>query len=624
MQDRATFSKRSLSALVSLAFSLCMVSMAHADESPKLPNKITDSKTVLSESRLPASEDTHDLASLKSLLKVEILQELRSDKSFSSQQTSKPKLNFLELAGYFRTRADLLSHCDLGTYMPSLGRGTSQCAPPVSYFTTPLSDSVTPSTLLFSSDVRFRLDPTLNVSEDIRIRGRFDILDNLVLGSTPNYMTGLAQPNPSSPFAVLSPSQNSPLQDVNSRFGPMAIKRLWAEVTFPYGDFRFGRMPFAWGLGIMHNAGDDISQDFGNNVDGVFFDTRIGGFQFTPGFTISYTGPTGRGGGLGAGGDNKLRWFTAEEGQRYDLDPSDNVYNFHLSFARKDCESDIKSFLDDNRVVWNYGILGTYRFQLKDTLYSALDNNTSVPDLRLAQYERNAHLGLMSLWSKLLAGDFVLEVEAAGIFGQIGNGERLWDIVGTTTPIWIYQGGVALESRYGFLQNRLQIGLDAGWASGDPAPGFGIRSGINKAPAAGASDGQQFAGADSAITNFAFAKDYHVDLMLFREVLGTVTDAFYLKPHVAYFFTENVGLRGDVVGSMSNFATSTPGNDNFLGVELDASAFFKTSDGFVLNLQYGYLFPFGGLNHTIANVSNASFREARAGSALRILAGVSF
>lgn len=609
-----------------IALVMSIFSVANADQPLELPKKVTELRaTPATDKTVPA--ELQDFVGLKASIKADILAELRGEKT-QWTQPSKPKLNFIELDGYFRVRADALNRCDLGTYIPSAKRGTSQCGPVIGYFASePASDTLSnPSAWLLSSDMRFRVDPTLNVSEDIRIRGRFDILDNLVLGSTPSYMTG-SIPNPSNPIAVLPGTQNSPLLGVNSQFGPMAIKRLWAEVAFPYGEFHFGRMPYHWGLGILYNAGNDISQDYGQNIDGVFFKTRFGGFEFMPGFTVSYVGPTGRGGGLGGVGpnnDTSTRWLAAEGGGRYDLDPSDNVYNFHVSFARRDCDLEQKALLDDNRVVFNYGALGVYRFQILDSVYSQL-SDAPTANLRTSQVTRNAHLGLLSLWSKLMAGNLLIEAEAAGIFGQIGNGTGLWNAADKIDPIWVYQGGVAIEARYGFLQNRLQVGLDFGWASGDTAPGFGVRPGLNKTPVSGEADGQQFNGDDNAITNFTFDRDYKVDMLLFREVLGTVTDALYLKPHVAYYFTDSLGLRGDVVGSMANFAASTPGDSVWLGLELDASVFFRTTDGFIFNLQYGYLFPFSGLNHNAADsAAFPGFAEAKSASALRFMAGVEF
>ena len=37
---------------------------------------------------------------------------------------------------------------------------------------------------------------------------------------------------------------------------------------------------------------------------------------------------------------------------------------------------------------------------------------------------------------------------------------------------------------------------------------------------------------DHTVDNFRFHPDYHIDQILFREIIGTVTDAIYVRPHV--------------------------------------------------------------------------------------------
>lgn len=277
-------------------------SQAAGQEKLKLPKSISELKSGDDNSAQSA-----DMQKLKASLKMEILEELKGPAEEQWRQPAKAKLNFLELSGYFRTRGDALNRCDLGTFIPSLGYGTSQCPPPSSYFpSAPNANDGSGSNWLLSSDLRFRLDPTLNVSEDIRVHGRIDFLDNLVLGSTPEYMTGANFASPTNPIAALSHSQNAPLIGTNSQFGGIAVKRLWAEVDYPFGSIRFGRMPLSFGLGILFNAGDDITQDYGNNVDGAFFETHVLGHLLTPGMTVSYSGPFGRGGGLGKNGDNNV------------------------------------------------------------------------------------------------------------------------------------------------------------------------------------------------------------------------------------------------------------------------------------------------------------------------------
>ena len=306
------------------------------------------------------------------------------------RQESAPKLNFLELNGYFRTRMNLLSRCDLGTYVPIdrlptgtlVGQGTSGCPVPTSYNNTEnigKNSADRPSTL-FGSDLRLRLEPIINVNEDIRIKGQVDVLDNIVLGSA----TGLYW-NPSYAYSFLSATQYDwP--------GYLNVKRAWAEINTPIGEIRFGRMPINFGLGILYNSGNQITNDYGDNVDGLMFATQIWGHYLIPGVFVSSTAQTQRGGGMGSLGDNGDRFKDNEWGQRYNLDPSDDSYSFVLSFAKKDKDADIKALLVDSRYVLNYGAMATYRFQVNDSHYN-FDAHKWV------MTPRNSNAGFLSLWS---------------------------------------------------------------------------------------------------------------------------------------------------------------------------------------------------------------------------------
>jgi uncharacterized protein (TIGR04551 family) len=578
-----------------------------------------------------------EMAELKANLKKEIMLELKGPVK-EWKQEAQPRLNFLELNGYLRMRVDAMSRCDLGTRLfPSgsntLDIGTSGCPSPLSYYDDSVDLSSGPGvrpSWLFSTNMRLRVDPTLNVSEDIRIKGTVDVFDNLVLGSTPNYMTGMGAANATYPYSFLSMSQNAPILSLNNPYGAINVKRLWGEITTPIGELRFGRMPMHFGLGLLYNGGNQITNDYGDNIDGITFATRVFGHYLIPGASISYTGATGRGGGFGKAGDNNARYSPAEMGQHYDLDPSDNVYSFFLTFAKKDKDADAKALLEQGQTVFNYGVLGSYRFQVNDSTYTKLTDTSVLPAapnpiLEKKLIPRNANVGFLSLWSDIRWDKLRIEAEFAGVLGQIGN---VSDLGGGTDPLWIIQGGAAIKTRYGFLNDRLEVGVDAGWASGDPASGFGARPGNNKNPAAGAADGQQFSPGDNYLTNFRFNPDYRIDMLLFREILGTVTDAFYLKPHVGYFFTDELGVRADVIASFSNFASSTPGNSNMLGIEIDGQVFYRSEDGFHFMLQYGLLVPFSGLGHTRAQITNDDlfnkYGSASTASALQLFAGISF
>ncbi|MFZ9890090.1 MAG: hypothetical protein ACO3JL_21540, partial [Myxococcota bacterium] len=245
-----------------------------------------------------------------------------------------------------------------------------------------------------------------------------------------------------------------------------------------------------------------------------------------------------------------------------------------------------------------------------------------------------ANAGIASTWARFEWNKLKIEAEAVGIVGLIegtatssngldavNNALRTYDAESDSfvdQPLWVLQGGFALESSYAFLNDSLVVGLNGGVASGDDAPGFGLRSVLVQNPRLGDLDGQQYgaclefdAGPDGVVgsaddrcirvdnnlTNFKFDPDYQIDMILFREVLGTVTDAAYVKPHLTYYITETFGIRGDLIYSNALYDASTPGLQSPLGLEGDGTVFYGSDDGFYLMLQGGVLFPLAGLNH---------------------------
>ena len=644
-----------------------------------------------------------DLARLKQQLKAEIEAELKADLASeldaaskeSAQQKAatreweeerwveevKPTLNFLEMDGYFRTRFDLFNRLDLGTYDPVVGRGTSGFPVPTLYLPYnedacvvgegdrfgenpdapgyPCQVAAEDSHTLLTTNMRLRVDPTFNVSDDIRVRSTVDVFDNLVFGSTPESLPGFAN-NPTLPLPLFAASQNSPQAGLNSLFDAVRVKRLWAEVMTPFGQLRFGRQPQHFGLGLLANEGNRIDDDYGDNADQILFATRVAGHYIVPGYSLSSAGPVGRGGGAGIGGDANFAAFPSEGGQRYNLDPADDVHSFLLTVAKKDKPDEVEEQLRQGGFVLNYGAFAVYRTQRMDIpeYYSQPNAAVGNPVANINQYVvRDANAGIGSIWGLFQWDKLKIELEAVGIVGLVNgtatnsnNGLNTVDPDLTTTagpqPLFVLQGGAALESSYKFLNDQLVVGLDAGIASGDDAFGFGLRPVINQQPQAGDFDGKQYGECletndsgectrvDADVTNFRFDPDYHVDLILFREILGTVTDAFYVKPNVAYYFTETLGLRGDVIYSHAIFASSTPGQQNPLGLELDVSGFYASDDGFYLMAQYGVLLPFGAFNHQVNNAGeplpingvavDERFANAQFAQTFQLFGGVQF
>ena len=92
-------------------------------------------------------------------------------------------------------------------------------------------------------------------------------------------------------------------------------------------------------------------------------------------------------------------------------------------------------------------------------------------------------------------------------------------------------------------------------------------------------------------------------LILWNQIIGGVTDAFYLKPKLRWDILPGLGLDFWMVYSRALERTSTPsvrpdgsGGSSNLGVEFDSQLTYTSGDGFVAWLQGGVLLPLGGFD----------------------------
>jgi len=199
------------------------------------------------------------------------------------------------------------------------------------------------------------------------------------------------------------------------------------------------------------------------------------------------------------------------------------------------------------------------------------------------------------VWVRLMMGKLRIELEFCMIIGKIGydavgsnldvDGNLILGLAGEKVSMLQY-GGV-FQADYKFLDDALTIGLELGFASGDNSPGFGVHPFEEK----------QFDHrlGDDDINNFRFHPGYNVDLILWRQIIGTVTDAIYVKPTVQYNITEAIGGKLSVIYSSALETTSTRGKASPLGLEFDVDLFYFSSDNFHAGLSYGLLIPFSGM-----------------------------
>jgi uncharacterized protein (TIGR04551 family) len=552
------------------------------------------------------------------------------------------RMQIFELDGYLRLRTDYMHQFFLGQsyYMGESGiPGVQYGLPPFPVpidcprpNTTPIPDMPLncSSKNIGGANLRFRLEPTLNVTDQVRVHAQIDVLDNTIMGSTPDSLAGIEAYNRpistgnsgdtlgNSPTDFLSWNQDPPEVGQNGFTSSIRAKRAWAEVDTEFGSIRFGRMPWHWGRGIFFNQGSCMDCDVGTTVDRVMGLTTIYGHQIALAWDLGAQGPTTQQLTLGRNDPS---------GYPYDLSQNDDVLQLMASITRIDSPVTLRERVDRGDIVANYGVQLVYRNQ--GNLVSPMQTPTTTTMTPNGPQPQNPsevgpanYFGAWSLtpdlWFKLNYKALTLEFEGIGIFGKIARPGTLAE--NSMEPLTLFQLGWVLASELRLYREALFVGLETGGATGDQAeaPGqyLNYRWHFAKQPQG-----------DHSLNDFHFSPDYHVDEILFRHILGTVTNAIYVKPQAAYWFdlgrTRAIGLNGSIIYSMAQVPVSTPGNDLMWGLETDVGAGYRnTAEGFYGGFTWGILWPLGALNRNFPLYPHAE--DASVAQILRIYMGVKF
>ncbi len=459
-----------------------------------------------------------------------------------------------------------------------------------------------------SANMRLRLNPEIHPTEFMAVYSQIDILDNLVLGSTPEgyYVNGTR--SSFAPITALNNTQIAPIFGYNSFTNSIVVKRAWAEITNPtLGQIRFGRMPSHWGLGILANAGNGYDSDHQSTVDRVMYTLRLrqSGLFGAVMWDFAGGGPT-----------SASRQIEPGQTQAIDLSQFDDVHQWVASVGRRLEPEQARAAIARGEIVLNGGLYFVYRSQfLSNEGVAAAANGQlgAITSCTSAGYastcgqgsvRRDANVFIPDLWLQLLARDFRLEIEAVYIRGSM----RTSDIAsGGNQGVTISQFGAALEAEYRTLNQRLTLGFRTGYASGD--------ADTNRLTYQGGLPTQ--VGSDTTMSMFRFHPDYRVDLIFWRQIMQQVSGAYYFRPTVAYNFIDEPGGdllfgRVDVIWSRASEFLQTRGHHADLGVEIDATVQYQSNHhrsdagtptpapGFYANIQGGVFFPMAGMGPTDA------------------------
>jgi uncharacterized protein (TIGR04551 family) len=296
------------------------------------------------------------------------------------------------------------------------------------------------------------------------------------------------------------------------------------------------------------------------------------------------------------------------------------------SVAKLDSPVELREKIDRGDVVANYGLQVVYRNQgsvdvvpttaMQPTQYGP---QPLMPDQVPSLAPYGAFSFTPDVWFKLYYKALTIEAEGVAILGRIDHPGTL--AVDDSQTLKLAQAGWVVASELRLLHDSLFVGFEVGGATGDQAnnPGqyLNYRWRFIQQPKG-----------DTSINDFHFSPDYHVDEIFFRHIMGTVTNATYVKPQAAYWFdlgrTRAIGISGGAIFSMAMVPVSTPGDALTYGIETDASAGYRnTAEGFYAGITWGVFWPLDALDRP-TNIWGADGASASAAQILRVNLGVKF
>jgi uncharacterized protein (TIGR04551 family) len=473
--------------------------------------------------------------------------------------------------GYFRARGAELYNLDLD-------RGLDASGKPL--FPVPLGGGQS----LDSGDLRARSDLAIYArGVGVAVKARVDWLDNAAIGGSPDLAGG------------------SPATSGGQRPTEVVVKRAWAEALTPAGTLAVGRMGAHFGLGIAANGGDCEDCDHGDAADRIAFVSPIAGHLLAIAYDVASRGPF---------------TLSRDGGHAIALEPSDRAAGPTVAILKVHSPATLARRAAARLVNVEYAAYLTRRTQDRDVPASYLPI-ASPPatftsnDLVARGFEALATGG----WLRLSGATFRLEAELAYLSASIAQ-PSLVPGAAITEPVTSNQLGFAMQSD---LDLGLAIlGLDGGYASGDPAPGFGAFPKPGDPPTVpGSFDGPQAnPPRDRTVDNFRFHPDFHIDQILFREIIGTITDAIYVRPHARTTLLEagtgRLEAGAALIASWAVEATSTPSGSRGLGVEVDPELRYASRDGFAATIDYGVLFPGAAFDNPTAHLKAQPAQVIRA------------
>ncbi|MCK5808190.1 hypothetical protein KAH37_04295, partial [bacterium] len=265
-----------------------------------------------------------------------VQKEEMSTEPLSPKAAVKKPLKYFEFSGYFGFNFRLSHNMILDGNNPYL---SSTALKDVIEDDTTGDKSLDPKTgekLLTWATLKLFLHPVINVGELMQIHTTFSVFGNLIMGGS----------------STLAPSmENGVIPSSQLSANPAILfEGLWGSFETPVGVLSVGRMPFDWGLGILHSSKNRYTNTVvGEYYDRIQFAVPIAGFTITPAFdfaSVSMKAPY----------------------RDYFIDASnqDNGYQVNLIFSKIEADKQLfKQKLMREEFVYEVGALATFAWKKK-------------------------------------------------------------------------------------------------------------------------------------------------------------------------------------------------------------------------------------------------------------------
>ncbi len=412
--------------------------------------------------------------------------------------------------GYYRTRVVGLQDVDLQSTNNSLANDNDRMG------------------FVTYNQMRLRLEPDLKINDNLSIQAEIDVLDNVLYGTKDTKQLNILSPLVGT---LTMPAGAGSFWMTGGEAGDQKainVRRVWADILTPVGEFRIGRQPSHWGLGIFQNDGEDRQSDFGDTADRILYLLQ---------YDIAKVGAFTAG----------LMWdipFEEQTDQR--IGYGDRVQENAMPGASRNLQQYAAILMLDNPK-YTVGVFGGLRRRNGSEGAGTMFVQDALQNVVFAGLDGNTMLYFADLYARYQYNNYKFQLEGVYVGGKVTTGLAVDAIpfqgLGPANPANpCGTGGIIClppEQSMQVLMAAFEAGASYRWG-GEWEFQTGYAEG----------DSDPLSG---KITQLGFRPDYQIALLMFNRPMGT-SPSYYGEPAYAPGTTAKLGGGQWISGNYINNA----------------------------------------------------------------------